>query len=115
MGAATVARVEPHPEIRYVRSGEAEIAYQVWGDGPVDLVYLANWGNLVWNWQLPTYARFLRRLGSFALAGPSEVLVSSTVRDLTVGSGIIHEDRGEHELKGVPDRWRLFAVADAGG
>ena len=58
--------VEPHPEIRYVRSGEAEIAYQVWGDGPVDLVYLTNWGNLVWNWQLPTYARFLRRLGSFA-------------------------------------------------
>ena len=48
-----------------------------------------------------------------ALAGPSEVLVSSTVRDLTVGSGIVYEDRGEHELKGVPDRWRLFAVVDA--
>jgi class 3 adenylate cyclase/pimeloyl-ACP methyl ester carboxylesterase len=45
-----------------------------------------------------------------ALAGPSEVLVSSTVKDLTVGSGIVYEDRGEHELKGVPDRWRLFAV-----
>ena len=58
--------MEPHPDIRYVRSGEAEIAYQVWGDGPVDLVYLPNWGNLVWNWQLPMYARFLRRLGSFA-------------------------------------------------
>ena len=47
-----------------------------------------------------------------ALAGPSEVLVSSTVRDLTVGSGIVYADRGEHELKGVPDRWRLFAVVD---
>ena len=61
-----MARVEVHPEIRYVRSGEAEIAYQVWGDGPVDVVYLPNWGNLVWNWQLPAYASFLSRLGSFA-------------------------------------------------
>lgn len=49
-----------------------------------------------------------------AMAAPSEVLVSSTVKDLTVGSGIVYEDRGEHELKGVPDRWRLFAVADSG-
>lgn len=43
-------------------------------------------------------------------AGPSEVLVSQTIRDLTAGSGLSFEDRGEHELKGVPDRWRLFAV-----
>jgi DNA-binding NarL/FixJ family response regulator len=42
-----------------------------------------------------------------------EVLVSSTVRDLVVGSGIGFEDRGDHALKGVPDRWRLFAVNDA--
>jgi class 3 adenylate cyclase len=46
-----------------------------------------------------------------ALAEPSEILVSSTVKDLVVGSGIQFEDRGEHELKGVPDRWRVFAVA----
>jgi class 3 adenylate cyclase len=44
------------------------------------------------------------------LAGPSEVLVSSTVKDLTAGSGLVFEDRGEHELKGVPDRWRLYRV-----
>jgi class 3 adenylate cyclase len=44
-------------------------------------------------------------------AGPSEVLVSSTVRDLVAGSGLAFEDAGEHELKGVPDRWRLFRVA----
>jgi class 3 adenylate cyclase len=44
------------------------------------------------------------------LAGPSEVLVSRTVTDLVVGSGIEFEDRGEHELKGVPGTWRLFAV-----
>jgi class 3 adenylate cyclase len=45
-----------------------------------------------------------------ALAGPSEVLVSSTVRDLVVGSGLEFEDRGLHALKGVPGEWRLFAV-----
>jgi class 3 adenylate cyclase len=46
-----------------------------------------------------------------ALAGPSEVLVSSTVKDLVIGSGLAFADRGEHELKGVPDSWRLYAVA----
>jgi class 3 adenylate cyclase len=46
-----------------------------------------------------------------ALAGPAEVLVSRTVTDLVAGSGIAFEDRGEHELKGVPGLWRLFAVA----
>jgi class 3 adenylate cyclase len=46
-----------------------------------------------------------------ALAGPGEVLVSGTVRDLVVGSGISFEDRGERELKGVPGLWRLWAAA----
>jgi pimeloyl-ACP methyl ester carboxylesterase len=45
-----------------------------------------------------------------ALAGPGEILVSRTVQDLVVGSGLIFEDAGEHELKGVPDRWRLYRV-----
>jgi class 3 adenylate cyclase len=45
-----------------------------------------------------------------ALAHPGEVLVSSTVRDLVAGSGIEFGDRGEHELKGVPESWKLFAV-----
>ena len=45
-----------------------------------------------------------------ALARPSEILVSSTVRDLVVGSGLAFEDRGNHELKGVPGTWHLFAV-----
>jgi class 3 adenylate cyclase len=44
------------------------------------------------------------------LAGPSEVLVSSTVKDLVPGSGLVFEDRGEHALKGVPGGWRLYAV-----
>ena len=42
---------------------------------------------------------------------PNDVLVSSTLRDLVIGSGIEFEDRGTHELKGVPGDWRLFAVA----
>ena len=45
-----------------------------------------------------------------AAAGGSEVLVSSTVKDLTAGSGLVFEDAGEHELKGVPDRWHLYRV-----
>ena len=45
-----------------------------------------------------------------ALAEPDEVLVSSTVKDLVAGSGLVFDDRGEHVLKGVPDRWRLFAA-----
>ena len=45
-----------------------------------------------------------------AMAGPSEVWVSSTVKDLTAGSGLTFEDRGEHVLKGVPDRWHLYRV-----
>jgi class 3 adenylate cyclase len=46
-----------------------------------------------------------------SLAGPGEVLVSSTVKDLVAGSGLRFEDRGEHQLRGVPEAWRLFALA----
>jgi class 3 adenylate cyclase len=46
-----------------------------------------------------------------ALAAPGEVLVSGTVKDLVVGSGIDFTEQGEHELKGVPGAWKLFAVA----
>jgi class 3 adenylate cyclase len=49
------------------------------------------------------------RVGGLARGG--EVLVSGTVKDLVVGSGIAFEDRGEQELKGVPGEWRLWAVA----
>jgi class 3 adenylate cyclase len=45
-----------------------------------------------------------------ALAGAGQVFVSSTVKDVVVGSGISFADRGEHELKGVPDRWRVYEV-----
>jgi class 3 adenylate cyclase len=48
-----------------------------------------------------------------AQAQPGEVLVSSTIKDLVAGSGIVFEDRGAHELKGVPGEWRLYAVRAA--
>jgi pimeloyl-ACP methyl ester carboxylesterase len=46
-----------------------------------------------------------------SLAGPSEVVVSQTVKDIVVGSGLRFEDRGGHKLKGVPGEWRIYAVA----
>jgi class 3 adenylate cyclase len=49
-----------------------------------------------------------------AQAGAGEVLVSSTVKDLVVGSGIEFSERGATELKGVPGEWRLFAVQGEG-
>jgi class 3 adenylate cyclase len=45
-----------------------------------------------------------------ALAGPGEVLVTGTVRDLVAGSGIRFTDRGQHSLKGIPGEWRILAV-----
>jgi class 3 adenylate cyclase len=49
-----------------------------------------------------------------ALAGGSEVLATSTVKDLVAGSGLVFQDAGEHELKGVPERWRLYRVVSEG-
>jgi class 3 adenylate cyclase len=49
------------------------------------------------------------RVGS--LAGPGEVAVTSTVKDLVAGSGLAFDDAGEHSLKGVPGTWRLFRLA----
>jgi class 3 adenylate cyclase len=51
------------------------------------------------------------RVAAAAKAG--EVLVSNTVKDLVAGSGIAFEERGTHELKGVPGEWRLYAVSSA--
>jgi class 3 adenylate cyclase len=45
-----------------------------------------------------------------AMAAPDGVLVSSTVKDLVVGSGLPFQDRGVHGLRGVPGEWRLFAA-----
>ena len=47
-----------------------------------------------------------------AAAAPREVLVSGTVKDLVVGSGLAFAERGVHELKGVPGEWALWAAQD---
>jgi class 3 adenylate cyclase len=48
-----------------------------------------------------------------SVAGPGEVVVSGTVKDLVAGSGIRFEDRGVQILKGIPGEWHLYAVASA--
>ena len=54
------------PEVRYTRSGDVSIAYQVVGDGPIDLVLVPGWiSNLDVLWEEPNIARFLRKLASF--------------------------------------------------
>ncbi len=54
------------PEVRYARNGDVAIAFAVVGDGPVDLVFVAPFGNLEVAWENPLYAQFLRRLATFA-------------------------------------------------
>jgi class 3 adenylate cyclase len=54
------------PDVRYARSGDVAIAYQVVGDGPVDLVFVPFFGNVRWAWEQPRFARFLERLASFS-------------------------------------------------
>jgi pimeloyl-ACP methyl ester carboxylesterase len=54
------------PDIRYARSGDVAIAYQVVGDGPVDLVFVPFFGNIRWIWEQPRFSRFLERLASFS-------------------------------------------------
>ncbi len=57
----------PVPETRYARSGDVDIAYQVIGDGPVDLVFVMGWvSHLEYSWKEPSFSRFLRRLASFS-------------------------------------------------
>jgi class 3 adenylate cyclase len=50
-----------------------------------------------------------------AVASPSEVLVSQTVKDLMAGSGLVFRDRGRRQLKGIPDEWTVYAVAQEAG
>ena len=103
------------PETRYGRSGDAYIAYQVAGDGPFDLLQLpGGFQNVELWWESKHRLEASRRLAEVArvaaLAGPGEVLVSRTVKDLVAGSGIGFADRGAAELKGIPGEWRLYTV-----
>jgi pimeloyl-ACP methyl ester carboxylesterase len=156
------------PDVQYARSGDVAIAYQVVGEGPIDLVFVrGTLADLLAGWDMPLSVDHVEGLGRSGrvllfdkrgsglsdpvrqvptletrmddiravmdavgseravlwaaqegariagLAAPGEILVSSTVKDLVAGSGIAFEDRGAHELKGVPEEWRLFAVVGA--
>jgi hypothetical protein len=55
------------PETRYTRSGDVNIAYQILGNGPIDLIFVMGWvSHLEYFWTEPSFARFLRRLASFS-------------------------------------------------
>ncbi len=91
------------PETQYVAVGDADIAYQVIGDGPVDLLYCYGLGS---------HLEHFWDMAPAATASPGEILVSSTTKDLMVRSELEFAAREKHELKGVPGSWRLFAVAN---
>ena len=127
------------PETRYARSGDVNIAYQVVGDAARDLVLVPGWVSnieVLWASGVPALGLAVRaglhtgevelrhdkvsglavHIGArvAAAAGPGEVLVSSTVRDLVAGSGLRFQDRGLQTLKGVPGDWHLFALEAEG-
>src|ERR1041385_3974233 len=54
------------PDVRYARSGDVAIAYQVIGEGPLDLVFVPFFGNIRWAWEQPLFARFFEELASFS-------------------------------------------------
>ena len=113
------------PEIEYTRSGDVAIAYQAFGPiscaraiveavGELDLVLRAGVHTGECELQDGKVAGIAVNIGArvAATAGPGEVLVSGTVKDLVAGSGIEFTERGLHELKGVPGTWQLYAVAE---
>ena len=92
------------PETRYAHSGDVSIAYQVSGSGPVDLVIVPGWvSNVEYQWELPDFARYLERLGSFAR------VITFDKR----GTGLSDRVRGVPTLEERMDDVR--AVMDAAG
>ncbi|MDQ2911185.1 MAG: hypothetical protein M3R39_09255 [Actinomycetota bacterium] len=84
------------PRALYARSGEVHLAYQVIGEGPRDIVLVLDWAShLEALWEQALVAEFVTSLNRFARPG----------------FGIVFEDRGEHALKGVADRWALYAAS----
>jgi len=81
------------PTTRYAKSGDYNIAYQVVGDGPTDLVFVPGFVSHVEHaWEEPAFARLLERLASFTRT---------------------FAEHGTFELKGVPGSWRIFQVESA--
>jgi class 3 adenylate cyclase len=98
--------------------GDLLVAYQVVGDGPLDVVVAHGWAMpFACGWVDGKVGGIAVAIGAriAALSKPSEVLLSQTAKDLVAGSGLVFEPRGEHALKGVPESRRLFAVVDESG
>jgi len=112
------------PETHYARSGEVNIAYQVIGEGRLDLVLALGFATHVEVlWELPAYAHFVERLTSFArvtvfdkcgmgLSDRPSVLTTfeEQLDDIRAVLDAIGSERAAVTLKGVPGEWRLFAV-----
>jgi class 3 adenylate cyclase len=106
----------PVSDTQYAKTVEGvQIAHQTLGEGPVDLLMTgAYFSNLEHECEVfdGKVSGLTVSIGArvAAQADPSEVLGSQTVRDLVAGSDLAFDEAGEHELKGVPDRWRLYRV-----
>jgi pimeloyl-ACP methyl ester carboxylesterase len=104
------------PQTKYAKTIDGVyIAYQIVGDGPIDLLYLPGYAsNLRWQWELPSYARFLERLASFSRL----ILVDRR------GTGLsdrfspqdlppLEDLADDLEIEGLPDRWCPYRVVSA--
>jgi pimeloyl-ACP methyl ester carboxylesterase len=116
-------------QTRYARSGDVHIAYQVVGEGPLDLVWIPSLSHHVeLNWENPAVAPRLASLGRLIVfdkrgTGMSDRVSSDTTLETrmddiravmsSAGSEIVFADHGPAELKGIPGEWLLFAVERA--
>ncbi|MFQ5478853.1 MAG: alpha/beta fold hydrolase [Candidatus Krumholzibacteriia bacterium] len=99
------------PKTKYAKSGDVSVAYQVMGEGPRDLVVVPGIVSNVEFWhEMPGYTRFIEQLASFARVITFDKR-GSGMSDLVAGSDLRFEDRGEHTLQGVAEKWRLFSAA----
>jgi len=125
--------VTDHPETRYTTTVDGvHVAYRVFDDGPIDVLFVLGWVTHVERmWDEPNYRRFFTPLRSLARAMmfdergvglsdrvPEDRLSSLKVRmdargvmDATGSERALFEDADEPELKGIPDRWRLYRLA----
>src|SRR4029453_2539880 len=105
------------PRTQYTKSGNVSIAYQVTGEGPIDLVYAHGWlSHLEYAWESPDYARFLRRLSSFSRL-IRFYLRAMGLSDRAVGPSTL-EERVD-DIRAVMDaagseRAALFGVSEGG-
>ena len=110
-GTARHAGPVAPPQTRYVRSGDANIAYQVVGDGPFDLIWVPGWiSNVEVSWEVPEYARFLTRLASFSRL----VLFDKRGTGLSDGVPLDHLPHLEQrmdDVRAVPARGRSSSRA----